>query len=142
MRFVSFGGPLHEGDIEDTDGSSCIRCPWHGYYVQLDSGKGLILNVLGPGNEPIKFTDIPKTGDIYVEESVPVFGEKPLPSDKYCVERQVKPPSRPKMTAGIAARRARLQQSNGLGFASSVVANFSRNLHKLWMRPLLWIQSK
>ncbi|KAL3150714.1 hypothetical protein ABBQ32_000501 [Trebouxia sp. C0010 RCD-2024] len=33
------GGPLGtEGDIEDINGVACLRCPWHGYKVNLDSG--------------------------------------------------------------------------------------------------------
>lgn len=29
------GGPLGEqGDIEDIEGSACIRCPWHGRRVR------------------------------------------------------------------------------------------------------------
>ena len=32
------GGPLGaEGDIEDFDGRSCIRCPWHGRKVRRDT---------------------------------------------------------------------------------------------------------
>lgn len=33
------GGPLGtEGDIEDIDGVACLRCPWHGYRVNLVTG--------------------------------------------------------------------------------------------------------
>ncbi|XP_077994213.1 3-phenylpropionate/cinnamic acid dioxygenase ferredoxin subunit-like [Glandiceps talaboti] len=34
------GGPLHMGDIEDLpDKSLCIKCPWHSWRFNLDTGK-------------------------------------------------------------------------------------------------------
>ena len=33
------GGPLHQGDIEDYKGKSCIMCPWHGYMFDLKTGE-------------------------------------------------------------------------------------------------------
>ncbi|KAH3888089.1 hypothetical protein DPMN_012114 [Dreissena polymorpha] len=36
------GGPLHLGEIEDLgEGLLCVRCPWHGWKVDLLSGKVL-----------------------------------------------------------------------------------------------------
>ncbi|KAL5017060.1 hypothetical protein ScPMuIL_006649 [Solemya velum] len=35
------GGPLHEGDIEDTAGRTCLVCPWHEYRVRVDTGESL-----------------------------------------------------------------------------------------------------
>ncbi|XP_067935765.1 uncharacterized protein [Watersipora subatra] len=37
------GGPLHLGDIEalPTTGSVCVTCPWHGWKMDLSSGKVL-----------------------------------------------------------------------------------------------------
>uniref|UniRef100_A0A7S3DF21 Rieske domain-containing protein n=1 Tax=Palpitomonas bilix TaxID=652834 RepID=A0A7S3DF21_9EUKA len=35
------GGPLYQGDIEDVEGKQCILCPWHKYFVDLDTGEGL-----------------------------------------------------------------------------------------------------
>lgn len=32
------GGPLTLGDIEDIAGVSCVKCPWHHYYVGIDNG--------------------------------------------------------------------------------------------------------
>ena len=31
-------GPLHEGTVEDVNGSACVICPWHGSAFDLDSG--------------------------------------------------------------------------------------------------------
>jgi nitrite reductase/ring-hydroxylating ferredoxin subunit len=31
-------GPLHEGTVEDVNGSPCLVCPWHGSAFDLDSG--------------------------------------------------------------------------------------------------------
>lgn len=36
---VNVGGPLHMGDIEDVAGMTCVRCPWHHYKFELQSGK-------------------------------------------------------------------------------------------------------
>lgn len=34
------GGPLTVGDIEEVNGSECVKCPWHDYPVRLaDGGK-------------------------------------------------------------------------------------------------------
>eukprot|EP01099_Mayorella_cantabrigiensis_P008084 TRINITY_DN7440_c0_g1_i1.p1 TRINITY_DN7440_c0_g1~~TRINITY_DN7440_c0_g1_i1.p1 ORF type:complete len:176 (+),score=37.24 TRINITY_DN7440_c0_g1_i1:203-730(+) len=32
------GGPLDQGDIEDMDGSPCVRCPIHGFKFDLETG--------------------------------------------------------------------------------------------------------
>ena len=32
------GGPLFEGDIEDYNGSKCVRCPWHDYRYNVKTG--------------------------------------------------------------------------------------------------------
>lgn len=31
-------GPLHDGDVIDSDGSPCVVCPWHGSTFALDDG--------------------------------------------------------------------------------------------------------
>ena len=31
-------GPLHEGSVQDVNGSACLVCPWHGSAFDLDSG--------------------------------------------------------------------------------------------------------
>jgi nitrite reductase/ring-hydroxylating ferredoxin subunit len=31
-------GPLHEGSVEEVNGSACLVCPWHGSAFDLDSG--------------------------------------------------------------------------------------------------------
>ena len=34
------GGPLHLGDIEEMgDNSLCVRCPWHSWRFDLNTGK-------------------------------------------------------------------------------------------------------
>ncbi|KAK6191953.1 hypothetical protein SNE40_003521 [Patella caerulea] len=34
------GGPLHLGDIEElADGSLCVKCPWHSWKFDLESGE-------------------------------------------------------------------------------------------------------
>ncbi|XP_061167888.1 Rieske domain-containing protein-like [Saccostrea echinata] len=34
------GGPLHLGDIEELPGNSlCVRCPWHSWRFDLDTGQ-------------------------------------------------------------------------------------------------------
>jgi nitrite reductase/ring-hydroxylating ferredoxin subunit len=35
------GGPLDTGDIEELGGRECIRCPWHGYRIDVHTGEGL-----------------------------------------------------------------------------------------------------
>ena len=32
-------GPLHEGTVEDVNGSACLVCPWHGSAFDLDNGE-------------------------------------------------------------------------------------------------------
>jgi len=41
------GLPLRGGAIEDLDGRSCVKCPWHGYLLELGTGEGLYWS-LGP----------------------------------------------------------------------------------------------
>lgn len=42
------GGPLGElGDIEEYNGTSCIRCPWHNYRFSLETGGQLEKNLQG-----------------------------------------------------------------------------------------------
>mmetsp|Transcript_26504 Transcript_26504/g.36603 ORF Transcript_26504/g.36603 Transcript_26504/m.36603 type:complete len:171 (-) Transcript_26504:206-718(-) len=43
------GGPLAVGDIEDLDGSACVKCPWHLYLISLDNGEKFY--------EEVKFVD-------------------------------------------------------------------------------------
>lgn len=38
------GGPLELGDIEDFEGNTVIKCPWHRYCITL-SGEGLYHSV-------------------------------------------------------------------------------------------------
>lgn len=35
------GGPLALGEIEDIEGTPCLRCPWHFYVVTLEGGDKL-----------------------------------------------------------------------------------------------------
>ena len=41
LRLISLltGGPLHQGDIEEYKGKSCLMCPWHGYMFDLKTGE-------------------------------------------------------------------------------------------------------
>ncbi|KAH9523654.1 hypothetical protein Btru_040607 [Bulinus truncatus] len=39
------GGPLYQGDIEDTVEYTCLVCPWHKYKIALESGEGLYYSV-------------------------------------------------------------------------------------------------
>lgn len=39
------GGPLTEGTLHDVDGRTCLKCPWHSYLVDIDSGEGLYMNL-------------------------------------------------------------------------------------------------
>ena len=32
-------GPLHEGTVEEVDGSTCLVCPWHGSAFDVDNGE-------------------------------------------------------------------------------------------------------
>jgi len=32
------GGPLGIGDLEDVNGETCIKCPWHAYSISLEDG--------------------------------------------------------------------------------------------------------
>ena len=36
--YISSGGPLYEGDIEDYKGSGHVMCPWHSYMFNLSDG--------------------------------------------------------------------------------------------------------
>ena len=38
-QFVSAGGPLYDGDIEEADGALQVFCPWHDYDFNLRTGK-------------------------------------------------------------------------------------------------------
>ncbi|KAJ8387771.1 hypothetical protein AAFF_G00150720 [Aldrovandia affinis] len=38
-RCAHAGGPLYEGDIEDTDGLLQVFCPWHDYDFNIRTGK-------------------------------------------------------------------------------------------------------
>ena len=33
------GGPLHLGDIEEVDDAICVKCPWHGWKMDLETGR-------------------------------------------------------------------------------------------------------
>ena len=37
-RCFHAGGPLDMGDIEELDGRTCIRCPWHRYAIDIETG--------------------------------------------------------------------------------------------------------
>uniref|UniRef100_A0A6B2LS12 Rieske domain-containing protein n=1 Tax=Arcella intermedia TaxID=1963864 RepID=A0A6B2LS12_9EUKA len=37
------GGPLVKGDIEDIGGISCLRCPWHGYKINIETGERVVV---------------------------------------------------------------------------------------------------
>ena len=37
--FIIKGGPLHLGDIEEIDDTVCVKCPWHGWKMDLETGK-------------------------------------------------------------------------------------------------------
>lgn len=39
------GGSLLMGDIEDIGGHRCLVCPWHRYYIALNTGDGLYKGV-------------------------------------------------------------------------------------------------
>ncbi|XP_002740651.1 Rieske domain-containing protein-like [Saccoglossus kowalevskii] len=60
------GGPLHIGDIEELPGNSlCLRCPWHSWKFDLETGK-----VKHPNGRDIKTvvypTKIDDDGNIYI----------------------------------------------------------------------------
>ncbi|GAB5368319.1 hypothetical protein AAMO2058_001309400 [Amorphochlora amoebiformis] len=37
-RCFHAGAPLQMGDIEDFDGHTCIKCPWHSYRIDIKTG--------------------------------------------------------------------------------------------------------
>lgn len=39
------GGPLLMGDIEDVGGQRCLVCPWHKYFISLETGEGLYYGI-------------------------------------------------------------------------------------------------
>lgn len=61
------GGPLHLGEIEDLgEGLLCVRCPWHGWKIDLQTGK-----VTFPLGHNLKFTvsypvRVTKEGKLYI----------------------------------------------------------------------------
>ena len=37
-RCPHMAGPLHQGELSDTDGDLCVTCPWHGSVFRLEDG--------------------------------------------------------------------------------------------------------
>eukprot|EP00730_Choanoeca_flexa_P010075 TRINITY_DN15157_c0_g1_i1.p1 TRINITY_DN15157_c0_g1~~TRINITY_DN15157_c0_g1_i1.p1 ORF type:complete len:156 (+),score=32.97 TRINITY_DN15157_c0_g1_i1:137-604(+) len=35
------GGPLEAADIEDVGERTCLKCPWHGYVIDIRTGEGI-----------------------------------------------------------------------------------------------------
>ena len=44
------GGPLTVGDIEEVGGRACVRCPWHNYFVTIDTGEKLYQSLVRPAD--------------------------------------------------------------------------------------------
>ena len=44
------GGPLTVGDIEEVGGRACVRCPWHNYFVTVDTGEKLYQSLVRPAD--------------------------------------------------------------------------------------------
>lgn len=86
------GGPLLDGDIEDIGGRISVKCPWHGFQIELNTGEGLYLKAITTHNE----TGAPKVnskglkqrthlvrlhdGNVYAADSS-VLGIDMIPSD-------------------------------------------------------------
>eukprot|EP01012_Entosiphon_sulcatum_P022170 TRINITY_DN2707_c0_g1_i2.p1 TRINITY_DN2707_c0_g1~~TRINITY_DN2707_c0_g1_i2.p1 ORF type:complete len:550 (+),score=50.64 TRINITY_DN2707_c0_g1_i2:43-1692(+) len=39
------GGPLYSGTTSVIEGHKCVKCPWHGYIIDVESGNGLYLGL-------------------------------------------------------------------------------------------------
>eukprot|EP01012_Entosiphon_sulcatum_P042236 TRINITY_DN56214_c0_g1_i1.p1 TRINITY_DN56214_c0_g1~~TRINITY_DN56214_c0_g1_i1.p1 ORF type:complete len:529 (+),score=32.28 TRINITY_DN56214_c0_g1_i1:41-1627(+) len=39
------GGPLWTGSIREVEGHQCVKCPWHGYLLDLEDGNGLYMGL-------------------------------------------------------------------------------------------------
>eukprot|EP00755_Sulcionema_specki_P011879 Sspe_Gene.8072::Locus_2750_Transcript_1_1_Confidence_1.000_Length_1021::g.8072::m.8072 len=77
------GGPLAEGSIEEVpDLGPCVKCPWHGYRIQLSSGRGVVQGCLKQGAAPhqrVHRVTVDSDGHPWVAVST----EGSYPSDMY-----------------------------------------------------------
>jgi len=82
------GGPLVEGDIEELGGGAlCIRCPWHGRRVDLDSGRAVerVSDAWSLSDAPVQRTHAVVLEHGYVFVHVATAAAGPCASDKFCV---------------------------------------------------------
>ena len=47
LRNISTGGPLGNGDIEDFFGTTVVKCPWHSYRVEVETGNSVEIGLGG-----------------------------------------------------------------------------------------------
>ncbi|KAJ7993080.1 hypothetical protein DPEC_G00268720 [Dallia pectoralis] len=65
-RCAHSGGPLCDGDIEDTDGALQVFCPWHDYDFNLRTG------VSGTGLQQQVYEVKLEDGSVYVRHTSPL----------------------------------------------------------------------
>ena len=39
------GMPIRDGPIKMMGGRQCIKCPWHGYLLELETGEGIYMGL-------------------------------------------------------------------------------------------------
>ncbi len=69
-RCPHLSGPLHEGDVVDTDGEAHIVCPWHGSEFRVSDG----CVVHGPATAPVPRFEVRVVGDELQARVVPIPG--------------------------------------------------------------------
>lgn len=137
-----FGGPLWEGEIEEIGERSCLKCPWHEYRVDIATGHCFDNFGTSKGmQQRTHHVQVDQsTGDVYVKENLPVFGQRPMGSDKYCdkksgvtsgsVTMSTSQAGRRAGAASTAARRARLQRMQASKPGQQSILNFTRQQKK------------
>ncbi len=90
-RCYHAGAPLDLGDIEDVNGHTCIRCPWHSYKIDVGTGNRIVEHYPIDGSS-VKYITKPgcqrkhsvqveqQSGDIYVilHETIQTEKDEPI----------------------------------------------------------------
>jgi len=84
------GGPLYEGQIINVEGRTCIKCPWHSYILDLNTGEGLYMDISGSyeskgPRQRIHQAEARADGNIYVRLNL--SSPQKLASDEYAYDK-------------------------------------------------------
>eukprot|EP01104_Vermistella_antarctica_P002428 TRINITY_DN1266_c0_g1_i2.p2 TRINITY_DN1266_c0_g1~~TRINITY_DN1266_c0_g1_i2.p2 ORF type:complete len:112 (-),score=8.99 TRINITY_DN1266_c0_g1_i2:171-506(-) len=88
-RCYHMGGPLDEGDIEDFDGRLCVKCPWHRYIIDLDTGEGMYRDMESNGKckgrkQRVHQVKEDEEGFLWIRVSSAESDGDKVESDHYC----------------------------------------------------------